>query len=75
MYSDSNSIKLGQFMRFPQDHLDLKNLKGKQRYRLLNDIGWHFICDIPGARDYAPIESPNRQLIERAIEVTEADGS
>jgi hypothetical protein len=64
---------LAQFKNFPQNHLGLTKIKGKQRYRLLGELDWNFVCDIPGARDYAPIESPYRQLIEKAIEVTEAD--
>jgi len=72
LYSDSSSIQLAQFMKFPQDHLRLDTIKGKQRYRLLAEVGWYFTCDIPGARDFAPIESPDRTLIQKAIELTEA---
>lgn len=72
-YSDSSSLQLAQLKKFPQNHLRLQTIKGKQRYRLLAEVDWHFVCDIPGARDYAPIESPDRNLIQKAIELTEAD--
>jgi len=73
MYSDRSSVELAQLRKFPQDYLNLKNINGKERYRLLAEVDWYFTCDIPGARDYAPIESPDRNLIEKAIKLTEAD--
>ena len=73
IYADSQTIELAQLGKFPQDHLNLKTIKGKQRYRLLAEVDWHFTCEIPGAIDYASIESPDRALIEKAIQLTEAD--
>ena len=73
IYSDNQTMKMVQLKEFPPNHLDMRTLKGEQKYRLLDELGWNFVCNIPGARDYAEIESPSRELIEKAIEINKAE--
>jgi hypothetical protein len=65
------AIKAVQLDKMPPDYLDMKRIKGNQLYQILNDCGWHVLLDTP-ANDYGRILSPNRSVLERAIQVTQS---
>ncbi len=62
----SPAIKAVQLSSLPPDFLDMKRIKGKQLYRLLNECGWHVMLNTP-ANDYGQVMSPKREIVEQAI--------
>jgi hypothetical protein len=56
----------------PQDHLDLRRIKGPELWRLLAEVGWYVWCDVPG-NDFAQVASPHRRVVEQAVEWTKND--
>ncbi len=61
-------IKVVQIREMPPNYLDLSVIQGKERYRLLSECGWELELRTPG-NDYGELLSPNRELLERAIEI------
>ncbi len=55
-----------QLLHPPQDHLDLRRIRGPERWRLLEEIGWHVWFDIPG-NDFGEVASPDRAVVEAAV--------
>ena len=62
------AIKAVQLDKMPPDYLDMNRIKGKQLYRILDECGWHVLLDTP-ANDYGRILSPNRTVLERAMQL------
>ena len=59
-------ISAVQLHATPQDHLDLRKIKGPELWRLLGAVGWHVWFRVPG-NDYAEVASPHRSVVEAAI--------
>jgi hypothetical protein len=55
-----------QLNQMPPDYLDLDNIKGKERYRLLAQSEWLFEFDVPG-NDYGQIASPREELLQSLL--------
>lgn len=64
------AIKAIQLDRLPPNYLDLRKIKGKQLYRVLGECGWHVLIDTP-ANDFGVVMSPQREVLERAIQIVE----
>lgn len=60
------AIKAVQLDTMPPAYLDMNRIKGKERYRLLNECGWYVLLDTP-ANDYGQVLSPDRTVLEKAI--------
>ncbi|MEM8736669.1 MAG: hypothetical protein AAGG44_20735, partial [Planctomycetota bacterium] len=67
------SLNVVQINSVPPDHLDLHKVEGSERYRLLDQIGWRFLIQVPGARDFAFVASPDKSLVQKAISITTID--
>jgi hypothetical protein len=68
--SISQSLKIIQTNIEPPYYLNLENLYGKGRYDLLKSkIDYLFELEIPGATDYSPIISPNREYLESLLKL------
>ena len=66
--SISSTIKIIQTNIEPPYYLNLDNLSGKSRYDLLKSkIDYLFELDMPGAIDYSPIVSPNKEYLEKLL--------
>ena len=68
----SAGIKMVQIRQMPPDYLDLSVIQGRERYRLLSECGWELELRTPG-NDSGELLSPNRELLERAIELDKTD--
>jgi hypothetical protein len=66
------AIKAVQLGSMPPDYLDMRQITGKQLYRILGECGWHVLVDTP-ANDYGQVMSPKREVLERAIEIMERE--
>ena len=66
-------IRAVQLHKKPPDHLDMGKIQGKERWRILNDCGWHVLLDAPG-NDFGEVASPHRDVVERAIVCSRAAG-
>ncbi len=64
------AIRAVQLKTLPPDYLDLARIQGKERYRLLAEIGWHVLLETP-ANDYGQLMSPHRHVLELALSLTE----
>ena len=60
------AIKAVQLARTPPDYLDMRRVRAKELYRVLNECGWHVLLDTP-ANDYGQVLSPVRSVVERAV--------
>ena len=60
------AIKAVQLGAIPPDYLDMRRIKGKELYRVLQECEWRVLIDTP-ANDYGQVMSPDRELVERAI--------
>ena len=60
------AIKAVQLSELPPNYLDMNQIKNKDRYRILQECGWHVLLDTP-ANDYGVVMSPHREVLERAI--------
>lgn len=64
----SQSVNIIQTNIIPPSYLNLEKLKGKSRYHLLKEkVDYLFELEMPGAIDYAPIISPNREFLNNII--------
>ena len=63
------SIRGVQLLGRPQDHLDMRRIKGTELWRLLSEVGWHVWFDVPG-NDFGKVASPHRHVVEAAIAKT-----
>jgi hypothetical protein len=66
------AIRAVQLGKLPPDYLDMRRIKGEQLYRILSECGWHVLLDTP-ANDYGQLMSPNREVVERAVELAGAE--
>jgi hypothetical protein len=67
--SISQGVKMIQTNIEPPYYLALDRLKGKERFDLLKSkVDYLFELDMPGAIDYSPIISPNREYLEKLSE-------
>jgi hypothetical protein len=77
-YLDMNlgiaNLRMVQFDNFPQRYLELSKIKGQQRFRLLDELRWNFLCEINSDK-YFYLGSPNRKLVEHAIQWAENNES
>ncbi|HEV2803031.1 MAG TPA: hypothetical protein VGW12_21370 [Pyrinomonadaceae bacterium] len=65
-------IHVVQVDRLPPDYFDLDKVKGKERYRLLNECDWLFEFDVPG-NDYGQIASPRKEWLESILHSDKID--
>jgi hypothetical protein len=62
------TVKIIQTNIIPPSYIDIKRLNGKRKYDLLKEkINYLFELEMPGASDYSPIISPNREFLEEVI--------
>lgn len=61
-----SAINAVQLHRRPPDHLDLNKIKGKERWRVLGECGWHVLLSTPG-NDFGEVASPHRAVVELAV--------
>jgi len=63
---------LTQFNNFPPTYVDFHKIKGNQRFRILSELDWNFLCELTTSeRSY--LCSPKKQIIEKAIAWTDAN--
>ena len=67
------SVRGVQLLGRPQNHLDMRRIKGAELWRLLGEIGWHVLFDIPG-NDFGQVASPDRRVVEAAVALVQDDG-
>ena len=60
------AIRAVQLRSLPPNHLDLDRIRGKERWRLLGECGWHVLLDTPG-NDFGEVASTSRQVVEKAV--------
>ena len=60
------SIRAVQLRSLPPNHLNLGQIQGKERWRLLAECGWHVLLDTPG-NDLGEVASTSRQVVEKAV--------
>ena len=62
------TVKIIQTNEIPPTYIDIKKLNGKAKYDLLKEkIDYLYELEMPGASDYSPIISPNREFLEEVI--------
>lgn len=61
-----------QLNKMPPDYLDLNKIKGKPRYKLLDECEWLFEFDVPG-NDYGQIMSPKEEVLSGLLHNPELD--
>ena len=64
-------ISAVQLRQAPPDYLDMKRVRGHERFRLLGECGWHVLLDTP-ANDFGQVFSPNRDVVAKAVELHQA---
>ncbi len=62
-------IELIQMNNIPPYYLDLDKVKGNMRYEILkNECDYLFEVDIPSAKDYGTLISPNREYLQSLLD-------
>lgn len=65
-------IQLIQMNNIPPYYLDLKKVKGNKRYEILEkECDYLFEVNIPPARDYGTLISPNREYLQSLLDNSE----
>lgn len=60
-------ISAVQLRGLPPDYLNLDRIRGRERFRLLEELGgWHVLLDTPG-NDFGQVCSPSREVVEKAV--------
>lgn len=72
--SINQGINIAQIAELPPQYFDFRRIHGKERYKQLRMLGWHFECGFrpDASADYGEIWSCNRSTIEKAIHLVES---